>query len=146
MKLLNIGEVDFAILDHQVARADLEIVSLGFEQNVLVEKQNYDGPDIYLDHDERDQTTFSYLKQAKKKLSKIERRYLDDIYGVLDGARLGLGRAVLPKHMLTKQNDLRIVNPEVVLKTPVYLHFFKQPYYSKLHTAIVKLFERDIAL
>ena len=146
LPLLIRGEVDFVVIDQKVERSDLEILRLGSEKNVLVEKKGYAGPDVFLDHDECDQTTLNYFKLHKKRNPKIDRRYLDDIYGVLDGTRLGLGRAILPRHLLLNQNDLRILSPEVVLETPVYLAYFKQPYYSRLHESLVAIFEKGIGL
>ncbi len=135
LPLLKSGEVDFIITDSNDSREELETAFLGTEVNVLVESKDYDGPEIYLDHDERDQATTGYLKAAKAKM-QIQRRYLDDVYGLIDGAKLGLGRAVLPRHLIKHDKDLRIVNPKQTIDTRVYLHHFKQPYYSKLHQLV----------
>jgi DNA-binding transcriptional LysR family regulator len=136
MPLLQKGEVDFIITDRKADRADVKTCALGVERAVLVEKKGYDGPEVYLDHDEFDSTTFGYFKVARKRPPRLERRYLDDIYGVLDGVKAGLGRAVISEHLVHKQNDLKILNPEVVLKTSLYLENFEQPYYSRLHEAV----------
>jgi len=49
---------------------------------------------------------------------------------------LGLGRAVLPKHLIQKEKDFKIIRPEIVLKVQLYLLYYKQPYYSKLHQQV----------
>jgi DNA-binding transcriptional LysR family regulator len=136
--LLKIGEIDYMILDQKLERDELECKLLGKEKNVLVQKNKYRGPDIYLDHDEKDPATFAYLKLARKTLKSVERRYLDDVYGLIDGVRAGIGRAVLPLHLIKNEKDLEIVSPTTVLEIPVYLYFFKQPYYSKLHIEVLK--------
>ncbi len=132
---LHTGEIDFMILDRRETREELERISLGKERNVLVQKRKYNGPEIFLDHDENDTTTKDYLKLAGRKSKKIERRYLDDIHGLIAGVRRGFGRAVIPKHLLT--GEFEILDPEMVLEIPVFLYFYSQPYYSKLHTKIV---------
>jgi hypothetical protein len=54
---------------------------------------------IYLDHDERDATTSLYFDLLRRKHPQ-HKRYLDDVYGLLDGVKLGFGKAVLPLHLL----------------------------------------------
>lgn len=135
--LLKRGEIDYMILDNRLDREELERISLGFEHNVLVQKKKYDGPEIYLDHDSNDTVTEDYFKTAKKKTKKLERRYLDDVYGLLDGVTDSLGLAVLPTHLLTNHRDVEVLNPDVVLKTPVSIYFYKRPFYSKLHEVVL---------
>lgn len=135
--LLKRGEIDYMILDNRLDREELQRISLGFEHNVLVQKKRYQGPEIYLDHDSHDTLTEDYFKIAKRRTKKMERRYLDDVYGLLDGVTDSLGLAVLPTHLLTGHRDLEILNPEVVLKTPVFIYFYKKPFYSKLHESFL---------
>lgn len=134
--LLQRGEADFIILDRAIEREDLVSHELGSERNVLVEKRGYSGPEIYLDHDEEDEVTLRYLKLARKRAGKIERRYLDDVHGILAGTRLGLGRAVVPLHLVRNDRELRVVDGATVLSAPIYLHYHAQPYYSRLHLAV----------
>lgn len=141
--LLKRSAVDFVITDGRFVREDVESIALGFEHNVLVEKKGYKGPDVYLDHHEGDEITLRYLKLAKKDAKRPARHYLDDVYGLLDGVRAGLGRAVLPLHLLHDIEGLRILAPELILKTPVVLNFYRQPYYSRLHQVVVETLKRD---
>jgi DNA-binding transcriptional LysR family regulator len=83
-------------------------------------------------------TTLNYLKLLRAKPLKIRRRYLDDVYGILEGASLGLGRAVVPRHLLDGYKNLEVLNPRTVLELPVNLYYFKQPYYARLHHAVVE--------
>jgi len=136
--MLKRGEIDYMIVSESLNREELEKVPLGIERNVLVQKKRYDGPEIYLDHDEKDQITFQYLRIAKQKKKTLQRRYLDDVYGLIDGARNGLGQAVLPLHLVQNEKQLEIINPEVELEVPVDLYFYSQPYYSRLHSAVVE--------
>jgi DNA-binding transcriptional LysR family regulator len=160
-KLLNLlkrGEVDFIVLDQRIELPELNLESLGIEHNVLTEKKGYIGPEIYLDHDEADSVTFRYLQQiagaqSGKKLtaaglasatkapanaSKLKRHYLGDIYSLIDGVRSGLGRAVLPLHLIRGMNDIKILNPTKLFEIPVILHTYQAPYYSRLHKAVVE--------
>ena len=65
-----------------------------------MQSRKYDFDGNCLDHDSRDATTNSYFK-LKPELAKNEkRRSLDDVYGLIDGMKLGMGRAVLPLHLI----------------------------------------------
>jgi DNA-binding transcriptional LysR family regulator len=136
--MLKSGEADFIILDHKIEREGIESVELGYERNVLVAPKNYSGPQMYLDHDEHDETTHRYLKLAKKSEAKIARHFLDDIYGIIDGVKTGLGMAVLPEHMLSETKGVEIRNPKVALEVPIVVHFYKQPFYTRLHSAVLQ--------
>lgn len=135
--LLKRGEIDFMILDDRLQKEELERISLGNEQNVLVESKDYDGPDVFLDHDENDLTTINYLKKFKLPTKNIKRLYLDDIHGIIVGVRQSLGRAIVPLHLVQEEKSLRVLNPKDVLEVPVYLYYYTQPYYSNLHQALV---------
>ena len=135
--LLRRGEMGMIILDRKVDREDLESVHLGVEKNVLLELRNGKSPDIYLDHDEEDQITHQYLKRLGGRVGKIERRYLGDVYALVDGVRAGVGKAVIPRHLIPNSRELTIVNPLVELEIPVVLHYYVQPYYSTLQKKVV---------
>jgi DNA-binding transcriptional LysR family regulator len=142
-ELLKTGEIDYMILDKNFNREDIEAVHLGDEVNVLVQKKGYKGPEIYLDHHEKDEITFKYLKlRSTERAAKIDRRYLDDVYGLLDGVKLGLGRAVLPLHLVRGEKGLAVVEKDRALKIPVVLHHYVRPFYSKLHIEVVDILNK----
>lgn len=143
--LLAQGSADLVILDHVVARPDLEHVSLGFEELVLVESQRLRSrDDVYLDHDPEDKTTLRFLDRNGVKTRFVRRSFFDDIYGVLDAAAAGFGRAVVPKHLLgtispnasEDAQPIRIVPKMRPTRSPVVLHFFRQPSYPRAHEAL----------
>jgi DNA-binding transcriptional LysR family regulator len=134
--LLQSGEIDFMVLDHELKRDGLITKTIGFEKNVLIQKRGFASPDIYLDHDEDDLTTLNYLKAKPR--AQVHRRYLDDIYGVIDGIKNGLGKAVVPLHLVHRLKDIEILNPEKSIKSPIVLHYFEQSFYSILHQEVVK--------
>jgi DNA-binding transcriptional LysR family regulator len=136
--LLKRGEADFILLDREIEPSRVEAVRLGDEKYVLIEAKGMDKiPEIFLDHDERDQTTEKFFARQRKKFAKMDRSFLDDIYGLLDGVRLGLGRAVVPQHLVRLQKDLRVLPGYAAEEIPVFLHFQQQPYYSELHQAVL---------
>ncbi len=131
------GEVDFIVLDHQWEREGVASLLLGHEQPVLVGRKGYRGPEVYIDHDEKDQVTAKYFSQQKKKWSG-QRHFLDDIYGLIEGVRNGLGRAVLPRHLVENDSDFKVIDPRNVLRVPIYLHYLEQPFYSRLHATTIE--------
>jgi DNA-binding transcriptional LysR family regulator len=135
--LLNRGATDFALLDRAIERPDIEHVSLGHEVLVLVESTRHRArDDVYLDHDPKDPTTHRFLKRAGRRSRHVARSFLDDIYGILDGVGLGIGRAVVSQHLLAGRSDVRVVPDQTPSKSPVILHWFRQPTHTRAHHAI----------
>ena len=87
----------------------------------------------HLDHDPEDLATERFFADLKKPPA-YSRSFLDDVYGVLDGVKLGLGQAVMSRHLLKDSKDISIVRTYKPKTVEVVLHYFKQPYYSRLHT------------
>lgn len=133
------GEADFIVLDEPLVRADVESYGLGAEENVLVASRAHDGEaePVYLDHDPEDQTTLKFLAAQGKTPKSFRRGYLDEIYGIMDGVALGLGRAVIPRHLAAADERLKIVRGLTPVEIPVHLHHFRQPFYTALHQAAV---------
>jgi len=134
--LLRNGEIDFMIYDKEMNREDLVSKKIGIERNVLIQKKNYTGGEVYLDHDEEDQTTKKYLSKFNPKV-KFERSYYDDSYGIIDAVKLGLGKAVIPIHLIKSDKELVIVNKENQMQNSVVLYYYKQDFYTKLQSAII---------
>jgi DNA-binding transcriptional LysR family regulator len=146
-ELLRGGEADFVVLDRKLEDEALETIPLGEEENLLVSSAKHRVPEnILLDHDERDQTSirFFQIQTERRKAASLQRQFLDDIYGILDGVRHGLGRAVLPKHLISDEKSLRVEPGFKALRMPVVLHFFKQPYYSKLHQEALRSLQSHV--
>ncbi len=135
-EMLMRGAIDIAILNYELADPKIEKVHLFEESYVLVESDCYDASDVYLDHDPYDQTTINFLHNAGMSLS-IERSYCDDIYGIIDGVRLGMGRAVVPQHLVREQSKLRVMNDCRPLKSPVIAHVHHQEFDGLFHQRIV---------
>jgi DNA-binding transcriptional LysR family regulator len=72
----------------------------------------------------------------------MERAYFDDIYGLIDAVAEGLGRAVVPVHLLDPTTPVRVVSGFRPYEVPVFLHYHRQPYYTRLHQAVIDTLTR----
>jgi DNA-binding transcriptional LysR family regulator len=137
--VLGQGSSELVILDRVVPRPDVEHVTLGSEELVLVESKQVRGrDDVYLDHDPEDKTTLRFLGRNGVKSRYVRRSFFDDVYGVLDAAVEGFGRAVVPRHMLvgSLSEALRLVPDMKPTRSPVVMHHFRQPSYTRAHVAV----------
>lgn len=135
-ELLRSSRVDFVLHNRSVEKEGIINEFLGYEENVLVQSRKFPHTEIFLDHDENDVTTSSYFSLKGKKLN-IRKRYLDDVYGLLDGVKLGLGKAVLPRHLIDTK-ELEVVDPKVVLRVPLYLVYYQSSFYTKLQKKVIQ--------
>lgn len=135
--LLRNGEIDFMLVDYEIKRDELVSKKIGIERNVLIQKKNYKGAEVYLDHDENDQVTKKYLSKFGPKL-KFERSYYDDSYGIIDAVKLGLGKAIIPYHLIKDDKEIVVVDSESQMQNVVMLHYYKQDFYTKLQEAVIQ--------
>lgn len=127
--LLKTSKVDYVFSNKDPGISGLNAEFLGYEINVLSESKEYEFNGCYLDHDPNDVTTSSYFKLKPELKTKLTcKRYLDDVYGLLDGVTLGLGRAILPEHLIKDEKKIRVLYPKTKLKVPVYLLYFENYY------------------
>lgn len=133
------GKVDFCISLSECERAGIENVQLGIERDVLVESSLHsDRDNCYIDHDPRDNFTEKFfLSQTGSTVPRMERAYFDDIYGLIDAVSEGLGRAVVPVHLLDPAMPVRVVPGFRPFDVPVFLHYHHQPYYTRLQQAVI---------
>ncbi|MEZ4742935.1 MAG: LysR family transcriptional regulator [Bdellovibrionota bacterium] len=136
--MLTSNEVDFIITSQPKFRQEIESHDLGIEENVLVVGKINKDKNIFLDHDPEDPTTKEFIDINPSLQKKFRRRYLDEVYAILDGVKFGWGKAILPKHLIYKDHDLKTIKSFKSLKNPVYLQYFHQPYYSRLHQTVIK--------
>ena len=133
------GKVDFCISLSECERAGIENVPLGVERDVLIESSRHTNRETcYIDHDPRDNFTEKFfLSQTGSTVPRMERSYFDDIYGLIDAVGEGLGRAVVPVHLLDPSMPVRVVPGFRPYEVPVFLHYHRQPYYTRLHQAVI---------
>lgn len=141
IKILQNAEVDFIILNYVPQIQGIESVILGEEKNFCFEGVHYKGPELlFLDHDENDQFTMEFLRQQKKKLDldKVERHFMDDVYGIIFGVEQNLGRGVIPDHLVKNNRKIKICKEFRPMINPIVLCYRKQIYYPNLHKLVVK--------
>lgn len=137
--MLLTGMVDFVVTDTEFHRHDLECQKLGEEEYVLV--QSKDSPperEIYLDHDPEDPITQQFLSQQDAPVPSYRRAFMDEIYAIIDAAAMGIGKAVVSRHLVERHAGVEIVDGHKSMKVPVLLYYHKQPFYTDLHKAVVK--------
>jgi DNA-binding transcriptional LysR family regulator len=137
--LLIEGKVDFSVSLSECERMGIQNVRIGTERNVLIESARYNGrEDCYVDHEPRDNFTERFfLIQTGATVPTMLRAYFDDIYGLLDAVSEGIGRAVVPLHLIRPEHQVRLVPGFKPYEVPVFLHHHTQPYYTKLHRAVI---------
>jgi DNA-binding transcriptional LysR family regulator len=140
-ELLQTGRVDMIVTCGKVDRMNFEGYYLGDEINTMIEsKKKPSRPDVYLDHDPSDQTTINYLKQQGQDpgKTKLQRCFVGNLNGIIAAVDAGLGRAVMPRHLIKNQKNIRPLEGQKEMITPVYLYVLKQPFYSKLHERVIQ--------
>lgn len=141
--VLKRGEADFVVMDHYHEHNNLESDLLGHEQYVLVKSSHYPMTTTYLDHDPNDNFTKLFFKTQGTKQQLLTRSYVDNIEGVLTGILLGIGQGVVPLHLIDKKLPLQIVEEAKPMRIPVVLHYFRQPYYSRLQKITVETLKHN---
>lgn len=133
------GKVDYCISLSECERAGIENVQLGIERNVLIESTAHRGrEDCYIDHDPRDNFSEKFfLSQTGSTVPRMERAFFDDIYGLIDAVAEGIGRAVVPVHLLGPELAVRAVPGFRPYDVPVFLHYHRQPYYTRMQQCVI---------
>jgi len=138
LELMKSSKVDFVLSNKAPQNSSIQADFLGYEDNVLVESKKHKFDGHYLDHDSNDVTTSSYFKLKPELDKKTKKHYLDDVYGLIDGVKLGLGRGVLPAHLISNEKSLKILFPKTKLRVPLYLLYYKNSYLTKLEQAVIE--------
>jgi hypothetical protein len=94
---------------------------------------------VYLDHDEHDTTTLDFFRLQSRKTPTLKRSYLGNIYGIIDGVRMGMGRAVVPVHLIEDMKDIEVVKGYASMKVPVYLNYYSQAFFTELQKTSIEL-------
>ena len=132
--VLKQNKAEFIITDYFMSLPGVEEVQIGEEEYVLVESSKHPS-DIFLDHDTEDNMTEAFLKFQGINL-KYKRSFMGDVYGLIDGVALGLGKAVISKHLIEGDKRLKIIPTKKKYIRPIVLSYFKQTYYPKVFTLI----------
>ena len=139
--VLRNAEADFIILDYRLQKKGIVEHILGPEEYVVIESVKHKVPEgLYLDYSPQDQATELFFQnQNQSQFPKNFRRsFMGDVYGILNGTELGLGRSIMSKHLLKENKKVRIVSGYKAYHRDITLNYFEQPYYSRLHQEIVR--------
>lgn len=142
--MLLTGMVDFIVTDSEFHRHDLECVQLGQEEYVLV--QSLQGPpdhEIYLDHDPADRISHQFLASQERPVPTYRRGFMDEIYAIIDAAAMGMGKAVVSRHLIDDHPGVTIVPEHKSMLVPVLLYYHRQPFYTELHKHVVETLSRE---
>jgi DNA-binding transcriptional LysR family regulator len=143
--LLSSGRVDFLFTNAALEKQGVESLLVGHEENVLV-RPTGKSPDIYLDHDPEDPTTIDFFRLQEKKQMPLNRSYLDEIYTILEGVKLGLGQAVAPLHIAKGRKGIEVAPGFKPLRLPIFLSYYSQSYYTRLHKLALARLQQDVPL
>lgn len=138
------AEVDLAIADFSMGNSKIEEVTLGREEFVKIEsKKSPLEEEIYLDHSPKDVATSDYFRFQGLKKFKYQRNFMGDVYGIIDGVRLGLGKAIMSKHLVVNDPALKITEHKKRYFRPVTAHFFERAFYTELHKEVLDALESN---
>jgi len=138
-EVLRTARAELVVMDYRLCKSGVVEVVLGQEEYVVIESAKLANcKDVYLDHGPHDNATESFFKFQSQKPMAFRRTFMGDVYGILNGVEMGLGKAVMSKHLLKGNNKIKIKKSHRRYFRDVTLHYYEQPYYSKLQLAIVQ--------
>ncbi len=137
--MLKSGEADFILMDYNRIIPNLASVKVGDESIVHIQHfANTDTNLPFLDHDEKDMTSYQFFqKQGQNKLA-LHRCFYDNIYGIIDGVRLGLGQAVASRHLIADMSEIRIAEHPIAVSNPVVVYYLEGQYLTRFQHRVLK--------
>jgi DNA-binding transcriptional LysR family regulator len=137
--ILRTNQADFIITDYFPELSKSTNKKIGEEEYVLVESAKHvDIPNIYFDHTVLDNATNSFF-DFQNLQKEYSRKYVGDVYGIIDCVKSGLGKAVMSKHLVDKDSQLKIGKCKKIYKRPLVLSFTQQNYYSPIHSKVLEI-------
>lgn len=147
--MLESGEVDFIILDDSLSHKGLVALPIGMEELVHIKHVDQisqippDEAPIFLDHDAEDMTTYNFFAAQGLPEIEIQRRFYDDVYGLLDGVRYGFGEAIISKHIIPPDFPAAIIEHPEKVSSPVVIYFKENRYRSSLQNKAIELLQKN---
>lgn len=141
--MLKSGEADFVVHEANQAFQNCTEVPLGTERLVhirnrsLNEDYDNDAIPVFLDHDIEDMTTYRFFESQGLKGKEFFRSFYDDVYGLLDGVKLGFGEAIVSKHLVKDSANLVLVDHPRDVTIPFSLYFGANRFVSDLHKKVI---------
>lgn len=146
-QLLLSGEVDFIVLDAEVPDQRLQFDLLGQETLVHIRNKaitHQPDPPIFLDHDAHDVTTYNFFEAQGLPDFEFDRCFYDDVYGLIDGVRLGFGEAVVSRHIIKDDEEFEIIRYNKAVTSPVILCYVKNRYLSVLQQQVIEHLKQNV--
>ena len=139
--ILKSNQADFIVTDYHPGLVQSEEVEIDVEEYVIIESRLHKNiPNVFLDHTPQDNATSTYFKHLGLK-GDYRREYMGDVYSIIDGVALGLGRAVMSKHLIDNDKRFKVLNHKKKYKRSVVLTYLKQSYYGPLHELVARSFK-----
>lgn len=143
--LLMSSGIDFVFMDQPLKKEGIESIFVGNEEYVHITSATQNlNQDIYLNHDEHDMMSFKYFEQMGTPKTTLKRKFLDEIYSVIDGVAQGWGVSILPEHLVKNDKRIKILNPKKKFSSPVYLCYRSRPYYSRTFKTALEILKKEI--
>ncbi len=137
------GEAELVIMDRMLDWANLTTHQLGHETYIAISgSSDTTRRNVYLDLDAQDRVTEEFFRHQKNP-PKYRRSFLSSVFGIIAGVEHGLGRAVVSRHLIKDNPDIRVLSQYDPVPSPVVLHFYTQPSYTRLHTHILDILYRN---
>lgn len=142
--MLKSGEADFVVHEAGQPFANCTEVPLGRETLVHIRNraqhaaQDPAAIPVFLDHDLEDMTTYRFFDQQGEPDKEFYRSFYDDVYGLLDGVKLGFGEAIVSEHLVRNEPGVVIIPHPVAMEIPFSLYFSSNKLLTRLHKAVVQ--------
>jgi DNA-binding transcriptional LysR family regulator len=144
-ELLMSSEMDFILLDQPLDKEGIESHYLGDEEYVMIASNTHQtNQDVFLNHDEKDMMSYRYFDFFNQPVKQLKRKFLDEIYSVIDGVATGWGVSILPEHLIKNDSRIKIIHPKKKLPSAVYICFRSRPYYPKVFQTALELMKKEI--
>lgn len=138
-EVLKTARAELVVMDYALGKKGLVEAFLGHEEFVVIESRKYEAPqDLYLDHGPEDNATEEFFRAQARRPEVYRRSFMGDVYGIIEGVELGLGRAVMSKHLIADHRQIKLVKGYSAYKRAVTLHYFEQPFYSRLMLKVIE--------
>lgn len=146
--LLLSSSVDFILTTTPIKKNILTTEIVGKEEFVHIRPSLPIGKGTailpYLDHDADDETTLQFLERQKLD-TNVERNFYDDIYLILDAVELGLGQAIVSKHLITGRKNLTVVKHPKKMIFEIYLQFYLDSYQPKMKLDVLHTLKHNLS-
>lgn len=142
--MLKSGEADFILLDYISDNPIFAREKVGNETIVHIQPKKRVGVNLpFLDHDEKDMTTYHFFQQQDQSNISLRRCFYDDIYGIIDGVRFGLGQAIVSRHLISNMPEIEVISHPVEVSNPIVVYYLEGQYLTRLQQEVLKSLQNN---